>query len=45
MLNAHYDTVGVENMLRPFEPLIHNGKMCGRGAFDMKASLAPVWGQ
>ena len=40
MLNAHYDTVGVENMPRPFEPLIHKGRMCGRGAYDMKASLA-----
>ena len=44
MLNAHYDTVGVENMLRPFEPLVHNGRMRGRGAFDMKAGLAASLG-
>ncbi len=44
MLNAHYDTVGVENMLRPFEPLVHNGRMCGRGSYDMKASLAAILG-
>ena len=44
MLNAHYDTVGVENILRPFEPVIHNGRMCGRGAYDMKASLAAILG-
>ena len=44
MLNAHYDTVGVENMLRPFEPLVHKGRMRGRGAFDMKAGLAASLG-
>ncbi len=44
MLNAHYDTVGVENMPRPFEPLTYDGKMRGRGAYDMKAGLAASLG-
>jgi acetylornithine deacetylase len=40
MLNAHMDTVGVEGMERPFEPLVRDGRLYGRGAYDMKASLA-----
>ena len=40
MLNAHMDTVGVEGMERPFEPVVRDGRMYGRGAYDMKASLA-----
>ena len=40
MLNAHYDTVGVEGMLSPFSAEIRDGKLYGRGAHDMKASLA-----
>lgn len=40
MLNAHYDTVGVEAMQDPFSASIHEGKMYGRGAYDMKGSLA-----
>ena len=44
MLNAHYDTVGVENMPRPFDPVVHEGRMFGRGAYDMKASLAASLG-
>jgi len=40
MLNAHYDTVGVEGMDDPFSAAIRDGKMFGRGAYDMKASLA-----
>ena len=39
MLNAHYDTVGVENMPRPFDPVVNGGRMFGRGAYDMKSSL------
>ena len=40
MLNAHYDTVGVEGMVEPFSAAIHEGKLFGRGAYDMKGSLA-----
>src|SRR5215203_3781643 len=40
MLNAHMDTVGVEGMERPFEPVARNGRLYGRGAYDMKGSLA-----
>jgi acetylornithine deacetylase len=40
MLNAHLDTVGVEGMERPFEPVVRDRRLYGRGAYDMKAGLA-----
>ena len=40
MLNAHTDTVGVSGMDAPFQPAIGNGKLHGRGAYDMKSGLA-----
>jgi acetylornithine deacetylase/succinyl-diaminopimelate desuccinylase-like protein len=40
MLNAHMDTVGVEGMARPFGPEVRDGRLYGRGAYDMKGSLA-----
>ena len=40
MLNGHIDTVGVEGMPEPFSAAIRNGKMYGRGAYDMKGSIA-----
>ena len=40
MLNAHMDTVGVAGMEAPFEPRLEDGRLYGRGAYDMKASLA-----
>ena len=40
MLNAHLDTVGVEGMEKPFEPLERDGRLYGRGAYDMKGALA-----
>lgn len=40
MLNAHYDTVGVDEMTEPFSARVQDGKLYGRGAFDMKGSLA-----
>lgn len=40
LLNGHLDTVGVAGMEQPFAPTIRDGRLYGRGAFDMKASLA-----
>ncbi len=40
MLNAHYDTVGVEGMEAPFSPKIRGDRLYGRGAYDMKGALA-----
>ncbi len=40
MLNAHYDTVGIDGMPEPFSAAIRDGKLYGRGAYDMKGSLA-----
>jgi acetylornithine deacetylase len=40
MLNAHIDTVDVHGMAEPFSGAIRDGKLYGRGSFDMKGSLA-----
>ena len=40
MLNAHMDTVGVVGMSDPFIPRLDGGRLYGRGAQDMKGSLA-----
>jgi len=40
MLNGHIDTVGVDSMPDPFSAEIRDGKLYGRGAYDMKGSLA-----
>ena len=40
MLNGHCDTVDVRGMVEPFSGAIRDGKLYGRGAFDMKGSLA-----
>ncbi len=40
MLNAHCDTVDVVGMPEPFSGAIRDGKVYGRGSFDMKGSLA-----
>jgi acetylornithine deacetylase len=40
MLNAHCDTVDVRGMAEPFSGAIRDGKLYGRGSFDMKGSLA-----
>jgi len=42
MLNAHMDTVGIYGMEDPFSGNILNGKLYGRGAYDMKASIAAI---
>jgi acetylornithine deacetylase len=44
MLNAHYDTVGVEGMADPFSGDIRDGRLYGRGSYDMKGSLAACIG-
>lgn len=40
MLNGHMDTVGVQDMEAPFSGEIKDGRVYGRGAQDMKGSLA-----
>jgi len=40
MLNAHVDTVDVQGMADPFSGAIRQGRLYGRGSFDMKGSLA-----
>jgi acetylornithine deacetylase/succinyl-diaminopimelate desuccinylase-like protein len=42
LLNAHMDTVGVAGMESPFVPVQRDGLLHGRGAGDMKGSLAAI---
>ena len=42
MLSGHLDTVGVDGMTEPFMPVLNEGRVYGRGAQDMKASLAAM---
>ncbi len=42
MLNAHMDTVGAGGMKDPFAPVVREGRVYGRGAYDMKGSLAAI---
>ena len=42
LLNAHMDTVGYAGMEHPLEPRIEDGRLYGRGAYDMKGSLAAI---
>lgn len=40
VLNAHMDTVGTSGMDDPLSARVLDGRLYGRGAYDMKASLA-----
>lgn len=40
LLNGHIDTVGVAGMTDPFNARIEDGKLYGRGAYDMKGGVA-----
>jgi acetylornithine deacetylase/succinyl-diaminopimelate desuccinylase family protein len=42
MLNAHMDTVGAGGMSDAFVPVVRDGRIYGRGAYDMKGSLAAI---
>jgi acetylornithine deacetylase len=42
LLNGHLDTVGVAGMEAPLTPQIRNGRMYGRGTYDMKGALAAI---
>jgi acetylornithine deacetylase len=42
MLNAHMDTVGVAGMENPHTPRVEGTRLFGRGAYDMKGSLAVI---
>ena len=42
ILNAHMDTVGAGGMKDPFAPIVREGRVYGRGAYDMKGSLAAI---
>jgi len=44
MFNGHADTVGVEGMPDPFSASVRDGRLYGRGAHDMKGSLASAIG-
>jgi acetylornithine deacetylase len=42
LLNAHTDTVGTDAMQDPREARLESGRLWGRGAYDMKGSLAAI---
>jgi acetylornithine deacetylase len=40
MLNGHLDTVGVEGMSEPYSARVSDGRLYGRGGYDMKGGVA-----
>jgi len=40
LLCGHIDTVNVEGMTAPHTPRVDGDRLCGRGAYDMKAGVA-----
>ncbi|MBS1830206.1 MAG: M20 family metallopeptidase [Acidobacteria bacterium] len=42
ILEAHCDTAGIESMDAPFDPIIANNRIHGRGACDTKGGLAAM---
>jgi acetylornithine deacetylase len=42
LLNAHMDTVGIDTMDAPFDARVEDGRLYGRGSYDMKGSLAAI---
>lgn len=40
LFESHMDTVSVQGMESPFDPVIRDGKMWGRGSCDTKATMA-----
>jgi acetylornithine deacetylase len=42
LLNAHLDTVGVVGMAAPHVARVEDGRLYGRGAYDMKGALAAI---
>jgi acetylornithine deacetylase len=42
LLNGHLDTVGVAGMDDPFTPRVEDGRLYGRGSYDMKGAVAAM---